>query len=351
MVDDMLTKPLITFLIPVYHVDSDDFSACLTSIRAQSIFQKTDCEILIVVDGGQENSEILGSPLIQRQDLRVVVQEHAGEAAARNRGIAEAKGKYLIFVDADDSLEPQAAEVLVHAAQVNNADAVFANHSRIVGNTAISVKHYATNGLFDSTGTLLKHVLSVGSDQGTVWAKLFDVEYLRSHGLQFKQTLVNGVDQEFMVRYALTEPAVAFISHDVYRYRYNADSVVRKYDPHYPDKVMRTIHEIEDDLKRHGIMADSIIQLYLCDRILLCLMNYVFNPAAKANLCARRRNFMRLVGEPEYSQALRNANFAELDLPRRIVLQLCRMRCFVLVWLITDLRHLEKRIQNKHTRR
>jgi len=339
----MSQQPIITFLIPVYHVNLNDFAVCLASIRTQSILNKIDYEILIVVDGQQENLDILSSSLIQGQDLRLIVQQHAGEAVARNRGIEEAHGKYLIFVDADDCLDPNAAERLVGAAQKHDADAAFANHSRIVGNTKIPIRYFTNQDYCNSKEVLLKHILSVGTDQGTVWAKLFSVKYLRLHKLQFKKQLVNGVDQEFMVRFALTRPSVAIIPDDVYLYKYNTNSVVRKYDPRYSGKVLNTVNEIELDLKHEKAIVESVYQLYLCDRILLCLMNYVFNPAANISFSERREHYRELLDNSKYSNALRKANFSELDLPRRIVLQCCRMRWFAPVWLITRLRQVEKR--------
>lgn len=99
---------MISVIIPLYN-KADSIANALDSIFAQT-FQ--DFEVIVVddgsTDGGADIVEQYGNPRI-----RLIRQANAGVSAARNRGIAEAKGEYVAFLDADDEWMPQFLEEIV----------------------------------------------------------------------------------------------------------------------------------------------------------------------------------------------------------------------------------------------
>ena len=72
-----------------------------------------DCEILLIDDGSTDGSGALCDELAETYpEIRVIHQENRGVSAARNRGICEARGEYVLFVDSDDALFPFSTQVL-----------------------------------------------------------------------------------------------------------------------------------------------------------------------------------------------------------------------------------------------
>lgn len=109
----------ISVIVPVYNAE-DTLETALSSVFMQTL---TDIEILCINDGSTDHSaDVLTSA--QRRDGRVrcLTQENAGAGIARNKGIAEAKGEYIAFLDADDLYPgPYALETLLAAAEKSGA--------------------------------------------------------------------------------------------------------------------------------------------------------------------------------------------------------------------------------------
>ena len=94
-------------IIPVYN-KADTIFAAVQSVYAQTV---DDYEIIVVDDGSIDHPEIVLAEL-RSEKLRVISQENGGVSVARNTGIANAKGEYICFLDADDLWKPNHLEIL-----------------------------------------------------------------------------------------------------------------------------------------------------------------------------------------------------------------------------------------------
>jgi glycosyltransferase involved in cell wall biosynthesis len=90
----------ISVLIPTYR-NADTVVATVESVLAQ---RRTPHEIIVLLDGVADDTPHLLAPYADR--IRIVQQENAGVAQARNRLVAEARGEMLAFLDADDLWHP-----------------------------------------------------------------------------------------------------------------------------------------------------------------------------------------------------------------------------------------------------
>ena len=113
--------PEISMIVPVYNVEQY-LLAALDSLRAQTC---PDWEAILVDDGSPDGCGAL-CDAAARQDarFRVIHQKNAGVGAARNAGLAAARGTYVQFLDSDDALEPQMVEVLCRTARQTDADLI-----------------------------------------------------------------------------------------------------------------------------------------------------------------------------------------------------------------------------------
>lgn len=110
---------MISILVPIYNVEKY-LRRCIDSILAQTL---RDYEIILVNDGSTDQSGAICDAYAAEHDcIRVIHQENAGVAQARNVLLATAAGEYITFVDSDDSIEPMYLETLLGDLQKKRAD-------------------------------------------------------------------------------------------------------------------------------------------------------------------------------------------------------------------------------------
>lgn len=115
------TTPAVSIIIPVYNV-AKWLDECLESVVGQTF---SDFEVLLVDDGSTDDSSKICDKWIQKDErIKVIHKTNEGLSATRNRGVLEAKGKYIAFLDADDWLDHTFLEKMYWRAIENNADLV-----------------------------------------------------------------------------------------------------------------------------------------------------------------------------------------------------------------------------------
>lgn len=126
-------EPCFSIIIPCFNYAQFLLEA-LDSIVIQSV---DDLEVIIVNDGSTDDTEAVVKSFMRAHPsfpARLIQQENQGTAAARNRGIQHARGRYLIFLDADDSFNPHALTYLmIEIARQPQADCLIANYTVDLG--------------------------------------------------------------------------------------------------------------------------------------------------------------------------------------------------------------------------
>lgn len=117
-------NPLISIIIPIYNVEAY-LKTCLDSVMKQ---RYRNFEVIMVNDGTQDGSaEIAQNYVNQDSRFRLFHQSNQGLSAARNTGLNHVNGQYVFYLDSDDRLMDTALELLVNAAEKNQAEVVQAN--------------------------------------------------------------------------------------------------------------------------------------------------------------------------------------------------------------------------------
>src|SRR5690625_237459 len=110
---------LLSLIIPVYNV-KEYLKECINSVLNQTY---KNIEIIVINDGSTDKSlEILERYSLENKNITVISQKNLGQSVARNRGVQQATGKYIYFLDADDYILPEALEHLVEKMEENELD-------------------------------------------------------------------------------------------------------------------------------------------------------------------------------------------------------------------------------------
>ena len=123
--------PAISVIVPAFNAEHT-IVRTLHSLLTQSIVN--EIEVIVIDDGSEDKTFNEASNFINKYllDWKLISQKNGGEAAARNTGLDICSGKYILFLDADDSIVRNAIETLLANANNNNCDLVFSSYRKII---------------------------------------------------------------------------------------------------------------------------------------------------------------------------------------------------------------------------
>ena len=124
----LMNSPFFSIIIPVYNV-APYLEKCVKSITEQSF---SDFECILVDDGSIDGSAKLCDELQQADKrIKIIHKQNEGVAVARNKGIQQANGAYLLFVDSDDTLKPSILSNIANKIKETDADIAVFGYERI----------------------------------------------------------------------------------------------------------------------------------------------------------------------------------------------------------------------------
>lgn len=136
----------ISVIVPVYKTEQY-LCACVDSILHQSY---SDLEVILVDDGSPDNCPQICDDYAQRDErVRVIHQNNAGVAAARNAGLDAACGEYITFVDSDDWIDPDMYAGMMEMANAHDCDVVMCDCLKEYENRSQVYSHDIRAGFYD----------------------------------------------------------------------------------------------------------------------------------------------------------------------------------------------------------
>ncbi len=228
--------PKLSVIIPAYNAHS-----CLER-SAMSVLggEWRDLELIIVDDGSRDETPAICEKLARRDGrVRIIRQENAGVSAARNRGIAESRGEYIAFVDADDAVEPEMYSELFAAMEGREADCAACSYcDEWPDGTRVLRRPPMAAGVYDSERVRAGIVLPLLCDRlsrelllGTVWRYLFRAGVIKENGIEFSGAYLE--DELFLIEYFSHPCRLAVTARELYIYAQNPASVTRRYLPDF----------------------------------------------------------------------------------------------------------------------
>ena len=215
--------PQVSVLIPIWNVEKY-IERCLRSVFEQTVADQA--EFILVNDCSPDNSMKIAETVINdyphlKNQIKVINHEtNRGSAAARDTLLKNAAGKYFIFVDSDDWVEPNYLEELLNAAEREDADVVGCNLIMEWGNRSLIIKAPLL-----SDGKECVRKLLVGEIQGWLPVKLMKKEVIDSNpGDWWVEGLDLTEDLFFSVQFFYYAHKIVYIDKELYHYRQDNNS-------------------------------------------------------------------------------------------------------------------------------
>lgn len=221
----MTYKYKVSFVVPIYNKEKC-LEHCVDSLLNQNY---PSYEIILVNDGSTDKSKEICNRYAQNNDkVKVVHQANAGVSCARNAGIEKAEGEYIIFVDSDDWMEPDAVSTLMGQSTI--ADLTFFG-SIFHYPDRIALSYIPEDAFYKSFSELQKGLVNLLKNPrhpdyvGYTWNKMFKNDIIRQYKLRFIEKLSIREDEAFTFAYATHCNTLATLSNLLYHYQYSPNGL------------------------------------------------------------------------------------------------------------------------------
>ena len=303
-------QPLISVIIPVYNVENY-LDQCVQSVVNQTI---SNWELILIDDGSTDRSGELCDQFA-RQDPRIQVchNRNSGPSYSRNVGLTMAQGAYLLFVDSDDYLEPNACEFLLNIAidkpQIvffgYYTEAVFRGEDSVQIKNNISDNYYMTNTDFKSQYCNLSRECCVNP----VWNKMYSSEFVKKYHAQFPVGVNAAEDLVFnMALYPYVNKVVTR-SVPLYHHVNHGNSICSSFNPTRFQSCKKVYAIIEPILKSwNPDFLDEYRNIFIKD-LNICINN-IYLKNATWNYKQKKGYIHKIVNDPLVQNCLSHTSLS-----------------------------------------
>ena len=325
-------ETLITVVVTVYNAEKH-IRRCL-----ESLLERSECrfDLLVIDDGSHDRSmELCSSMLRDVENARLETIPHRGVAYARNYGLSQVKTKYVLFVDGDDALDPEAIPVLHRIAAERRSDLVVFGFCYESGKGTSYRVSMDRDMELHGKENILVHYTRLW-DSGLLYSacnKLFSVDLIRENDLQFKD-LDFGEDFEFCRRYLEKCRNISVISQCSYHYTcHTKGSLSTTYrDDLFEIRVQEHLL-MEEYFQSLGVLdaaAEEFLARRHIERIVGCVENEC-SIYSKKTVGEKLAGIRRIVTDENTARCAREAHLSSLKM--RILVFLIRRKWVGLTYL------------------
>lgn len=296
--DDM--KDMISIIVPVYNGEAF-IKECVDSIVKQTI---SNLEIILVDDGSIDGTlDILCSLAVDDNRIKIIHQDNGGVSKARNRGIDEAQGEWIVFVDADDVIQPDYCESLLETAKQMNSDVLIAGALDEEGAKIIS----------DQIPRLVHACLSFNETDYSYnidapWGKIFRTSLIKNQQIRFPEKLVRSEDAFFCMNAYLKAKVVAVLNKMGYCHVEREGSLCRSYTERAPEILNQVLlenytwmeaNELNEEYYRQGLWYRVLPGIVECEN------TYFLHPDNTQSVFKKMLRYQRMLSQKMVKAAIK----------------------------------------------
>ncbi len=213
----------LSIIVPIYNV-APYLRKCVDSLLAQDI---SDYEIILVDDGSTDNSgEIAQQYADTYANVKLISQENKGLSVARNVGIKQANGKYIIFVDSDDYLQPNCLGDLIAQAEIDELDVLRFRYQNVDEKGEVFVPHQGMLTDYNDYSPIPTDGLTFLNER--MWVQCYACQFIVKMEIAKQELFTPNIyfeDTDWTPRMLLRAKRVASVNSIVYNYLWREGSI------------------------------------------------------------------------------------------------------------------------------
>ena len=329
---------MISIIVPVYNAERT-LSKCVQSLISQTF---RNIEILLINNASSDDSWSMCLELASG-DSRVKAIDHSekGVSSARNRGILDSVGDYVMFVDADDWIDKNVCEVFASENRLHNYDlfcfsAQYHKVSRslksflfaenvplfsVMQKEELQIKVLAPNAPCFNYKTSTRFL-------GSVWGKFYKKDVLTKHNLRFATEIIISEDVLFNTLALDYFDRIGYTKDCFYHYTQQTNSAQNRYRPNSEKHFTFIIKEILAWLLRKNknvFFVDAANCLFV-HYLFGVLKEDIFHKDNTKSNTEKKNQLETVLSMKEFSDPLNNMNETYFSLPERFLIWLLRKR-------------------------
>lgn len=317
----------VSVIVPVYNAEPF-LRLCLQSLSEQAL---ADMEFLLVNDGSTDNSGAVCEEFAAGDSrFRVIHKENAGVSAARNTGISEARGEFVGFLDADDTIRPEMFADLRNLAEQYEADIVVCDSEAVDGKhlpVLETINSLPDSCLLERGEIVPEQLLELA---GSAWRCLYRRTLFGKENVSFPMGLRLSEDRIFNL-YAMGYAKRIYYTKTVYyERRLHQKSAVHKFYPDYFDIVKDAAKRTREALAAAWGNEERFQTAYLAQFVggVLAALNNYFYRTSTLSRRERTQKVRDLCSDEELREAIQRTGFGGIRgkwiLEKRVrILSLC----------------------------
>lgn len=335
----MNTDICISFIIPAYNAENN-LKECVQSLVLNNICEQyiNKVEIIIIENGSVDNTMKLAQEIRQHDNRIRVYNSEKGVSKARNLGLEEARGDYIVFVDADDKLNKNSINLMIENLKSDLADLWVYGH--IAGNKVKSVtdekkqKIYEGNKIHDG----IKKMIENPTRYMQVWGKVFRRDIIAEYGIKFNEKMKLSEDSDFTLKYISKCKKIIFMPDIIYNYSLNLESTMRKYDGSKVKQYIIAMDETNEYVKNDKNIDKTSFEKYVLMHLNIAMVREVFVKENKKSIRDKIYSMTNLISNPIFYESIQHTKIKECKSLRMLPILLIKLHMKYIAAIIYSIR-------------